>query len=68
MVSFYGEIVINIIFVCKNHTHLCNYLQTERLAILNALATKVHLASDVQLQHFADTCQDFTGADFKVNC
>ncbi|XP_052214520.1 peroxisome biogenesis factor 1-like isoform X2 [Dreissena polymorpha] len=40
--------------------------ESERLNILKALSKKVPLSDDVDLQHFADSCKDFTGADFKA--
>lgn len=38
----------------------------ERFHILKALSLKMSLSDNVNLQHFADTCKDFTGADFKA--
>ncbi|XP_052784085.1 peroxisomal ATPase PEX1-like [Mya arenaria] len=40
--------------------------QKERLKILEALARKISLAPDVDLNFFAEHCKDFTGADFKA--
>ena len=43
---------------------LC-YFKEERLQILKVLSRHMTLDSDVNLKHFADTCQHFTGADYK---
>ncbi|KAL4220096.1 Peroxisome biosynthesis protein pex1 [Mactra antiquata] len=40
--------------------------QEERLHILKALSNRMSLSSEVNLEYFAKTCEDFTGADFKA--
>ena len=39
--------------------------QEERLEILQALSRQLSLHDDVDLKHFAESCEHFTGADFK---
>ena len=39
--------------------------QEERLEILQALSRQLSLYDDVDLKHFAESCEHFTGADFK---
>ncbi len=40
--------------------------QDERLEILHVLTRKVNLSANVDLVHLAQTCDNFTGADFKA--
>ena len=39
--------------------------QEERVEILQALSRQLSLHKDVDLKHFAESCEHFTGADFK---
>ena len=44
---------------------LVTIAQDERLEILRALSRQLSLHDDVDLKHFAECCEHFTGADFK---
>ena len=43
------------------------FVQDERHEILVSLSRNMSLDADVDLKHFAQVCEHFTGADFKGN-
>lgn len=46
-------------------SNLLSCRQEERLEILLALSRHMSLDGDVDLKHFATSCEHFTGADYK---
>lgn len=36
------------------------------MCILKSLSSRISLSDDINLEYFAETCEDFTGADFKA--